>query len=196
MISCWLDDERRRCLESVSAAYWRSLTMYSRAMSCRQRNTSMASWYLKLSGTESRCSSWRRYKQGLIEVGVFQIGWVTLSANFRWNGTSPTNLFWYQKTRLITLSCDVKISAVCSFVLSQSTLDGQTDGRSSWSNGNIVSIQTVVTASLIQALHQSYNVKRMMLCYVRWISDCWSWYLWHNAVCFASCSHMVCGPSS
>jgi len=25
-ISCWLDDERRRCRESVSAAHWRSLT--------------------------------------------------------------------------------------------------------------------------------------------------------------------------
>jgi len=63
------------------------------------------------------------------EVGVLQRGWVTLSANFRWKGTSPTNVFWYQKTRVITLSCGVKISAVCSFVLLQSTrvTDGQTD---------------------------------------------------------------------
>ena len=37
----------------------------------------------------------------------------------------------YQKTREITLSCDVKISAVCSFILSQSThvTDRQTDGE-------------------------------------------------------------------
>jgi len=48
-------------------------------------------------------------------------GWITLSANFRWKGTSPTNLLWFQKTRVITLSCGIKISAVCSFVSSQST---------------------------------------------------------------------------
>ena len=39
------------------------------------------------------------------------------------------NLFWYQKTKLITLSCGIQISAVCSFVSSQSTrvTDGRTD---------------------------------------------------------------------
>jgi len=31
------------------------------------------------------------------------------------------NLLWCQKTRVITLSCGIKVSAVCSFVLSQST---------------------------------------------------------------------------
>ena len=65
----------------------------------------------------------------------FKRGWVTLSANFRWKETSPTNLFWYHKTRLITLSCEVKISAVCSFLSSQSTrmtdewTDRRTDGQ-------------------------------------------------------------------
>jgi len=64
---------------------------------------------------------------------------VTLSANFRWKRTSPTNLFWYQKTRLITLSCGVDILSVCSLVSSQSTrvmdrrtdrrTDGETDGQ-------------------------------------------------------------------
>jgi len=29
--------------------------------------------------------------------------------------TSPTNLCWYKKTRVIALSCGMKISAVCSF---------------------------------------------------------------------------------
>jgi len=38
----------------------------------------------------------------IVEVGVFQKGWVTLSANFRWKRTSPDNICWYQKTRLIT----------------------------------------------------------------------------------------------
>ena len=55
--------------------------------------------------------------------------WVTLSANFQWKRTSLTNVFWYQKTRVITLSCGVKISAVCSFFSKRSmhVTDGQTD---------------------------------------------------------------------
>jgi len=58
-------------------------------------------------------------------------GWVTLSADFRWKETSPTNLCWCQKTRAITLSCDIEISAVFSFVSSQSTSvrDRRTDRR-------------------------------------------------------------------
>jgi len=57
----------------------------------------------------------------------FKGGWVTLRANFRWTRTSPTILCWYQKTRVITLLCGIKISAVCSFISSQSTrvTDGQ-----------------------------------------------------------------------
>ena len=66
----------------------------------------------------------------------FSKGWVTLSANFRWTETSATNLFWFQKNKLITLSCGVKSSAVCSFISSQSTrlTDGQTDGRTDGQN--------------------------------------------------------------
>jgi len=63
----------------------------------------------------------RRYKQILDKVRVFQTECVTLIANFRWKGTSPTNLCWYQKTRVTTLSCGKKISTVCSFILSQNT---------------------------------------------------------------------------
>ena len=50
---------------------------------------------------------------------------VTLSANFSWKGTPPTNLCWYQKT----FSCGIKISAVCSFISSKSmrVTDGRTD---------------------------------------------------------------------
>ena len=51
---------------------------------------------------------------------------------------SPTNLLWCHchKTRLITLSCGVQMSAVCSFVSSQSTrvIDGQTDGQTDGQN--------------------------------------------------------------
>ena len=41
--------------------------------------------------------------------------------NFNWKATLPTNHCRYQKTRVITLSRDIKTSAVCSLVLSQST---------------------------------------------------------------------------
>jgi len=42
---------------------------------------------------------------------------------------APTNLCWCKITRVIILSCGIKISAVCSFVSSKSTrvTDGQTD---------------------------------------------------------------------
>ena len=62
-----------------------------------------------------------RYKQKFVKVDVFGRGCVTLSANFRWKGTLPTNLRWYQKTRVTALSCGIKIQAVCCLILSQST---------------------------------------------------------------------------
>ena len=57
------------------------------------------------------------------------MGWVSLSANFRWKGTSTTNLRWDKKTRMITLSCGIKILAVCSSFVTKDTCDGHTDGR-------------------------------------------------------------------
>ena len=61
----------------------------------------------------------------------FEGGWVTLSADFRGKGASPTNHCWCQKTRVIALSCGIKIFAVCCLVLSQYTYltDGRTDRR-------------------------------------------------------------------
>ena len=61
----------------------------------------------------------------------FEGGWVTLSADFRGNGASLTNRCWYQSSRVIALSCGIKISAVHHVDLSQSTrmTDGQTDGQ-------------------------------------------------------------------
>ena len=61
----------------------------------------------------------------------FEGGWVTLNADFRGKGASPTNHSWYQSSRVIALSCGIKISAVCHLVLSQCTrvTDGQTDGQ-------------------------------------------------------------------
>ena len=41
----------------------------------------------------------------------------------------PNNICWCQRTRVISLSCGIKISAVCSFLSLQSTrvTDGRTD---------------------------------------------------------------------
>jgi len=67
------------------------------------------------------------------------MGWGSLSANYRWKGTWPTNQCWCLKTRGTALSCGIKISAVCSFILSQSVcvtdgrmdrqINGQTEGK-------------------------------------------------------------------
>ena len=64
----------------------------------------------------------------------FEGGWVTLSADFRGKGASPTNHCWQQSSTVIALSCGIKISAVCHLVLSQSTCvtDGQTDDRQNY----------------------------------------------------------------
>jgi len=45
----------------------------------------------------------RRYEQILVEIVLFERGWVTLSANFRGRGPS-TNEFWRQKTTVPGLS--------------------------------------------------------------------------------------------
>ena len=73
----------------------------------------------------------RRNERKSVEVGVFRRGWVTLNADFRVKGASPTNHSWYQSSRVIALSCCIKVSAVRHLVLSQCTrvTDGQTDGR-------------------------------------------------------------------
>jgi len=118
------------------------------------RTSSIARW--KVSGRFPIRYNWnifsyhlrlRRYKQILVEVGIFRKRWVTLNANFRWKGTSPTNLFWYQKTRLIILSCGVKISPFCCFVSSQSlhVMDGQTNR---WTDGETdrITIHKIVLA--------------------------------------------------
>ena len=60
----------------------------------------------------------RRYERKSVEVGVFRRG-----------GSFWTQIFWYQSSRVIALSCGIKISAVHHLVLSQCTrvTDGQTD---------------------------------------------------------------------
>ena len=74
----------------------------------------------------------RRYERKSVEVGVFRMGCVTLSADFRRRkGASPTNHSWYQSNRVIALSCGIKIYAVRHLVLSQCTrvTDRRTDGQ-------------------------------------------------------------------
>ena len=53
----------------------------------------------------------------------------TLSTDFRGKGASSINHCWYQKARVIAISCGIKISAVHHLVLSQYThlTDGQID---------------------------------------------------------------------
>jgi len=62
-------------------------------------------------------------------------GWVTLNANFRGKGASPTNEFWHQKTRVPVLAYGEKnvenfnrLSRVHQRYR-QTTDDKQTDGR-------------------------------------------------------------------
>ena len=50
----------------------------------------------------------------------FRRGWVTLSADFTGKGASPTNHCWCQSSRVIAVSCGIKISAVHHLALSQS----------------------------------------------------------------------------
>jgi len=59
-------------------------------------------------------------------------GWVTFSEYFTGKGTSPTSQRWCQKTRVIAVSCGVKISTVHRLVLSQYT--HLTDGQNCGSN--------------------------------------------------------------
>ena len=70
------------------------------------------------------------------KLAFFEGGWVTLSADFRGKGASPTNHCWYQSSRVITLSCGIKISAAHHLVLSQYThlTDRQTDRQNCDSN--------------------------------------------------------------
>ena len=39
-----------------------------------------------------------------VEISLFERGWVTLNANFRGKGASPTNDFWHQESRVPGLS--------------------------------------------------------------------------------------------
>ena len=81
----------------------------------------------------------------------FEGGWVTLSADFRGKGASPTNYCWCQKTRVIALSYGIKIFAVRCLVLSQYThlTDGQTDRQT---DGQTDRIATAIPCVALHAV--------------------------------------------
>ena len=72
---------------------------------------------------------WDVISGNLFKSAFFEGGWVTLRADLRRKGASPTNHCWCQKTRVIALLCGIKISAVYHLVLSQCThvTDRQTE---------------------------------------------------------------------
>ena len=78
-----------------------------------------------------------------------------MSADFRVKGASSTNHCWCQKTRVIAVSCGIKIFAVRCLVLSQYThlTDRQTDGQNSDSNTVrcITCSRTVKTTLILNA---------------------------------------------
>ena len=109
----------------------------------------------------------RSYGTVICRSRRFFEGWVTLNANFRRKGSSPTDHCWCQKTRVTALSCGIKISAVHCLILSQSTrvTDGQTDGQNFESQDRA----TIVASRGKNAMHGKINI-------VKWIGHCKSEY--------------------
>ena len=69
----------------------------------------------------------KHFSLALSQSRRFSMGVGHFKRKFQGEEISPTNVCWYQKTRVITLSCGIKISAVCSFVSSQSSSTPVTD---------------------------------------------------------------------
>ena len=78
----------------------------------------------------------RRYERKSVEVGVFRRVVGHFERRFQREGASPSNQCLYYKTRVIAVSCGIKISAVHHLVLSQYThlTDRRTNGQNSDSN--------------------------------------------------------------
>ena len=107
-----------------------------RALRGNVRTPSMARWkargrlYIRRNWTFFAISyGWDVMSGNRSKAAFFEGGWVTLSADFRVKGASPTNHCWCQKTRVIAVSCGIKIFAVRCLVLSQymHLTDRQTD---------------------------------------------------------------------
>ena len=129
-ISHWLSLNKRK----------NSLEPPLRALRGNVRTPSMAGWkardrlHIRHNWTFFAISyGWDVMSGNLSKSAFFEEGYVTLSTDFRGKGASPTNHCWYQSSRVIALSCGIKISAVRHLVLLQSTrvtdrrMDRQTD---------------------------------------------------------------------
>ena len=92
-----------------------------------------------------------------------------MSTNLRWKGTSTANVCWCKKTIDTVLSCGIKISAVCSFILSQSThvMKGRKDRLTSGQNYDSqdrASIAAVIMMMVMMMTHKvvsSYQLTAM-----------------------------------
>ena len=74
---------------------------------------------------------WEVISENLSKSALFEGGWVTFSADFGGKGASPTNHCWCQSSRVIALSCGIKISAVhhLDAIVTIHACDRRTDGR-------------------------------------------------------------------
>ena len=86
----------------------------------------------------------------------FEAGWVTLRADFTGKGASPTNHCWCQKTRVIAVSCGIKISAVHHLVLSQwiHASDGKTDRQNCDSN----TVRCITCSRTVKMCNQKHHI--------------------------------------
>ena len=92
----------------------------------------MAATRVKMADLIRQLSSFTQVRilQVSVEVGVFK-GMCDFERIFQSEGASPTNHCWCQKTRVIAVSCGIKLFAVRFLILSQYThlTDRRTDGK-------------------------------------------------------------------
>ena len=129
---------RRSAVDLYSKAKKSLIEPPFRALRGNVRTPSMARWkarsrlYIGRKWTFFAISyGWHVMNGNLSKLAFSEGGGVTLIADYRGKGASPTNHCWCQKTRVIAVSCGIKIFAVRCLVLSQYThlTDGQTDRR-------------------------------------------------------------------
>jgi len=96
----------------------------------------------------------------------FSKGWATFGEYLTGNEASPTNHCWCQKTRVVAVSCGIKISAMHHLVLSQYTLltDRRTDGRNCDSNTvRCITCSRTVKVENCTKVKKDYHENRLML---------------------------------
>ena len=86
-----------------------------------------------------------------------------MSADFREKGASPTNHCWCQKTRVIAVSCGIKISAMHPLVLSQymrltdGHTDRQTDGWTDVQNCDSNTVHCITCSRTVKTKNRSLS---------------------------------------